>query len=115
MIREILNGAQRVLVLEEQGSAVGFPCPRRFGHGYVIGPIVAANLAQAQLLVSQLLSGLYRQFVRIGSACAAGLAPWLNIEAMVQVDTPVRLHKGAPCQGDSGAVKTFGLMSQAMS
>ncbi|CCG87631.1 GNAT family N-acetyltransferase [Erwinia piriflorinigrans] len=114
LIGQLLASAQRVLILEEDDMAAGFAGLRRFGHGYAIGPVVAAHLMQAQLLIGQLLRGLEGQFVRIDSGGTAGLALWLNELGMVQVDAPTTMYKGKPWQPEAGGMHTFGLMSQAM-
>ena len=114
LITHLLDGAERFLVLEENGTAAGFACLRRFGHGYAIGPVVARHLANARLLVSELLSGLAGEFVRIDTDRAAGLGPWLNTLGLPEVDAPTTMVKGQPWQPESGGMQVFGLMSQAM-
>jgi predicted N-acetyltransferase YhbS len=114
LITHLLDSAERFVVLEENGTAAGFASLRRFGHGYAIGPVVASNLANARLLVSELLSGMSGQFVRIDTDHSAGLGPWLNELGLVEVDAPTTMVKGQPWQLESGGMQAFGLMSQAM-
>lgn len=114
LITHLLDSAERFVVLEENGTAAGFASLRRFGHGYAIGPVVASNLANARLLVSELLSGMSGQFVRIDTDRSAGLGPWLNELGLVEVDAPTTMVKGQPWQRESGGMQAFGLMSQAM-
>lgn len=114
LITHLLDSAERFVVLEENGTASGFASLRRFGHGYAIGPVVASNLANARLLVSELLSGMSGQFVRIDTDRSAGLGPWLNELGVVEVDAPTTMVKGQPWQLESGGMQAFGLMSQAM-
>jgi predicted N-acetyltransferase YhbS len=114
LITHLLDSAERFVVLEENGTAAGFASLRRFGHGYAIGPVVASNLANARLLVSELLSGMSGQFVRIDTDRSAGLGPWLNELGVVEVDAPTTMVKGQPWQLESGGMQAFGLMSQAM-
>lgn len=114
LITHLLDSAERFVVLEENGTAAGFAILRRFGHGYAIGPVVARNLANARLLVSELLSGMSEQFVRIDTDRSAGLGPWLNELGLVEVDAPTTMVKGQPWQPESSGMQAFGLMSQAM-
>lgn len=114
LITHLLDSAERFVVLEENGPAAGFASLRRFGHGYAIGPVVASNLANARLLVSELLNGMSGQFVRIDTDRSAGLGPWLNELGLVEVDAPTTMVKGQPWQLESGGMQAFGLMSQAM-
>lgn len=114
LIANLLDSVERFLVLEENGTAAGFACLRRFGHGYAIGPVMARSLPNAKLLVSELLSGAGGQFVRIDTDRSSGLGPWLTELGMVEVDAPVTMYKGVPWQPESGGMQAFGLMSQAM-
>ncbi|CAO96431.1 GNAT family N-acetyltransferase [Erwinia tasmaniensis] len=114
LIDQLLSSAQRVLILEEDGRAGGFAGLRRFGHGYAIGPVVAAGRGQARLLIARLLSGLEGQFVRVDSNGTAGLDRWLSELGMMQVDAPITMYKGQPWRPQAGGMQTFGLMSQAM-
>lgn len=114
LIDQLLSSAQRVLILEEDGRATGFAGLRRFGHGYAIGPVVAAERGQARLLIARLLSGLEGQFVRVDSNGTAGLDTWLSELGLMQVDAPITMYKGQPWRPQAGGMQTFGLMSQAM-
>jgi len=112
LIASLYDSAERFLVLEECGEVAGFAALRRFGHGFAIGPIVCRDLPQAQVLVSELLSGLEGEFVRIDTDSESGLGDWLTTLGMVQVDAPVTMYKGAAWQPQG--IRAFGLMSQAM-
>ncbi|MBD8213464.1 GNAT family N-acetyltransferase [Erwinia persicina] len=114
LIANLLDSAERFLVLEENGTAAGFACLRRFGHGYAIGPVIARSPGNAKLLVSQLLSGVSGQFVRIDTDRSAGIGPWLTGLGLVEVDTPVTMYKGVPWQPETGGMQAFALMSQAL-
>lgn len=112
LIASLYASAERFIVLEEQGSVGGFACLRHFGHGYVIGPIICHNLPQAKVLVSELLSGLSGQFIRIDTDSEYGLGDWLNTLGLAQVDCPTTMVRGSRWQPEG--VRAFGLMSQAM-
>ncbi|WP_147198681.1 GNAT family N-acetyltransferase [Pantoea sp. CCBC3-3-1] len=112
LIASLLDCAERFIVLEEQGNVEGFACLRRFGHGYAIGPIICRSLPQAKVLVSELLSGLSGQFIRIDTDSEYGLGDWLNTLGLAQVDRPTTMVRGKAWQPED--VRAFGLMSQAM-
>jgi len=111
LIHYLLHHAQRNLLLEEQGIVQGFASLRRFGHGFLIGPVICRDLAAAKVLVSTLLMDLEGQFVRMDTPDQA-LSAWLNACGLHEVDGPVAMIRGVPWQ-PSGML-TFGLMSQAM-
>ena len=112
LIANLYASAERFIVLEEQGHVVGFASLRRFGHGYTIGPIVCRSLPQAKVLVSELLSGLLGQFIRIDTDSEYGLGDWLSTLGLAQVDCPTTMVCGKAWQPEG--VRAFGLMSQAM-
>lgn len=114
LIEELLVSAQQVLVLEQAGTICGFAAVRHFGHGYIIGPVIARHLPDAKLLVSQLLSHLNGQFVRIDTDTASDLGKWLSAQGIVRADTSAIMIKGTLWQPDSVEMQVFGLMSQAM-
>ncbi|MCW1875029.1 GNAT family N-acetyltransferase [Erwinia sp. INIA-01] len=114
LIANLLDSAERFLVLEENGAPAGFACLRRFGHGYAIGPVVARSAQSARALIGELLSGVSGQFVRIDTDRATGLGPWLNELGLVEVDAPVTMYKGDVWQPESGGMQAFALMTQAM-
>ncbi|WP_428943414.1 GNAT family N-acetyltransferase [Pantoea sp. FN060301] len=112
LIAMLLKSTARMLVLEAQGRVSGFACLRRFGHGYVLGPLICRDLPQAKALVSELLSGLQGQFVRMDTDSSYGLSPWLTSLGLIEVDRPTAMILGTPWQPDG--MLAFGLMSQAM-
>ncbi|MCU5772546.1 GNAT family N-acetyltransferase [Erwiniaceae bacterium BAC15a-03b] len=114
LIAALLGSEQPLLVLEQDGQPQGFACLRRFGHGYAIGPVIARDLASAQLLVTHLLSGISGQFVRIDTDASSGLGDWLTAQGLAKVDAPTTMVKGTPWQPAAGAMQVFGLMTQAM-
>lgn len=65
---EVLSGLlarSDIRVIERAGQVAGFAMRRRFGRGYVIGPITAKRASDAVALATSLLVDLYGQFVRI--------------------------------------------------
>lgn len=112
LIAMLLASARRFLLLERAGRIVGFACQRDFGHGQTIGPVIAEDLSQAKELVSELLSGMKGQFVRIDTDSSSGFGDWLNTLEMPQVDDPTLMIRGEPWQADG--MLSFALMTQAM-
>lgn len=117
---QLLASAVRVLLPKEDGRVVGFAGLRCFGHGYSIGPVVAAQPQQAQLLVREQLGDQGAQFVHIDRPVQAGLTSWLDrldrLDRLdkVQVDAPITTYKDKPWQPEAGGMQTLGLQSQSL-
>jgi GNAT superfamily N-acetyltransferase len=101
------------VVLDYQGEAIGFALIRRFGHGQVIGPVVAPDEAGARALIAHWLGSRSGQFIRIDVQDAVGLSPWLQSLGLAEVGTGEGMMRGMPPRGD-GTVTGFALVSQAM-
>ncbi|VEA65789.1 Uncharacterised protein [Serratia plymuthica] len=115
LLETLLSSAGQALVLERQGIVVGFAVCRRFGHGNMIGPVVAPDLASAIGLIDALCRPCTGQFVRVDTPQASSLSPWLVARGLPSVDTPAIMMRGAPHRPDPAAVQTFALVSQALS
>ena len=72
----------------------GYAALRRFGPGYVIGPVVANTLEAAQNLILYLLHRVPRHIVRIDIQEESGLAPWLENLGLMTVDRPTVMTRG---------------------
>ncbi|CAI0718758.1 GNAT family N-acetyltransferase [Serratia quinivorans] len=115
LLVELLAGAGQALVLERHGMAVGFALRRRFGHGSMIGPVVAPELADAVILIDALCHPCSGQFVRVDTPLATGLGEWLNQRGLPCVDTPTIMVRGTPHRPDCHLAQIFALVSQAWS
>jgi ribosomal protein S18 acetylase RimI-like enzyme len=109
------------VVLERDGEIVGFSVLRRFGRGYVLGPVVALrsrNDARAKALISYWLTRREDEFVRIDVPTETNLSDWLADQGLKRVDTCSKMVRNAPAGGHRGApdpvCRLYGLISQAM-
>jgi predicted N-acetyltransferase YhbS len=103
----------KCVVLERAGVAVGFSILRRFGRGFVIGPIVATDIAAARLLTAHWLHEKQGEFVRIDLLADAGLDDWLveyGLPLYGVVVTMVRGDKPVP----TGPSKLYAVVNQAL-
>ncbi|TPG61379.1 GNAT family N-acetyltransferase [Roseomonas nepalensis] len=112
LMRALLPVADGV-VLDRDGEAIGFSLIRRFGHGQVIGPVVAPDAAGARALIAHWLGSRPGQFIRIDVPGASGLSPWLEALGVAQVGGGEVMVRGAPPRGDSTRF-SFALVSQAL-
>jgi predicted GNAT family N-acyltransferase len=104
------NGS--TVVLERDYEAVGFALMRRFGHGRLIGPIVAPDLQGAQALATHWLGSNAGAFCRIDAVDATGFSEWLTEVGLPPVGSVTRMVRG-PFAGGSGPAQVFGISLQA--
>ncbi|WP_175945409.1 GNAT family N-acetyltransferase [Burkholderia pyrrocinia] len=109
------------VVLERDGEIAGFSVLRRFGRGYLIGPVVAPRSTGdtcARALIAHWLGGLENEFVRIDVPSGTSLPDWLDMQGLKRVDTCSKMVRNAPAAACGGALDPayglYGLVSQAM-
>lgn len=102
-----------VSVIERGGLISGYGCVREWGRGVVIGPIVAADAADARTLIASLAAPHVGRFVRIDVREATGLSPWFESIGLPQVDHVVSMALGDPPSTDPG-LRLFALSNQSL-
>ncbi|WP_313679327.1 GNAT family N-acetyltransferase [Pantoea vagans] len=112
LIDHLLRDSQTVILEDAQQQIQGFASLRRFGHGWAIGPVIAAVFPAAQALVASLMQSLQGEFLRIDTDAALPMAAWLESLGIPQVDAPTTMVRGTPWTPQS--MQAFGLMTQAM-
>jgi GNAT superfamily N-acetyltransferase len=83
-----------VVVIDRGGLVVGYAIARRWGRGYVIGPVAAESAEDAQRLILAQLSKLHGQFVRIDVYAEHGLGGWLTSLGLERVGGATAMVKG---------------------
>ena len=109
LIEHLLRDCQTVLLQDTQQQIQGFASLRRFGHGWAIGPVIAADFPMAQALVASLMQSLQG---RIDTDAELPMAAWLESLGIPQVDAPTTMVRGTPWTPQG--MQAFGLMTQAM-
>jgi len=112
MMPRLLEVAEGI-VLAKAGEMLGFAIFRRFGRGYVIGPVVAPDAPRAQALVSHWVAMHPGKFLRIDVYASMGLGPWLDAIGLPKVDTGVAMVKGKVPRRDP-ELHTYALVNQAL-
>ncbi|SEE92732.1 Acetyltransferase (GNAT) domain-containing protein [Burkholderia sp. WP9] len=109
------------VVLECDGEITGFSVLRRFGRGYVIGPVLALRShddLRAKALIGYWLAGRAGEFVRVDVPSGTSLPDWLIGQGLKRVDTVVKMVRNAPADMHTGEPdpvwRLYGLISQAM-
>jgi GNAT superfamily N-acetyltransferase len=102
-----------VKVIERGRAVSGYGCLREWGRGVVIGPIVAADAADARALIALLAAAHVGRFVRIDVPEAAGLSPWLETIGLPKVNHVVSMALGDLPRTDPGR-NLFALSNQSL-
>ncbi len=112
LMRALLDVSEGI-VLDRGAEPVGFALCRRFGHGRVIGPVVASDAARAQALIGHFVAIHEGTFVRIDVDHALGLHDWLAGLGLPRVDTALTMVRGeVPAR--RGEATSFGVVNQAL-
>jgi predicted N-acetyltransferase YhbS len=109
------------IALDRDGELLGFALFRRFGRGYAIGPVVAADspdCSRAKALIRHWLALNEGAFVRIDVPTGSGLSDWLIGLGLPRVDKVVKMVRNAEPSRVEGPPDTlfrqFGIINQAM-
>lgn len=113
LLLDALLGMAQTVVVERGGEVTGYGCARRWGRGYVIGPVIARDADDARAIIARLAAVHEGEFVRVDTTEACGLAPWLVEIGLPQVDRVVAMSLGAPPQPAPGAT-LFALSNQSL-
>jgi hypothetical protein len=100
-----------VVVLDQGGRVAGYVIARRWGRGYVIGPVAAESTQDAQRLILAQLSKLHGQFVRIDVHAEHALGGWLESLGLERVSHATAMVKGRPVS--DGPARMYALANQS--
>ncbi|MEM6303910.1 MAG: GNAT family N-acetyltransferase [Pseudomonadota bacterium] len=106
----LADNSEQAVIRGADGAISGYASCRRFGRGWVIGPVLARDIEQAKDLICFLGASKTGAFMRIDTETALGLTPWLGSLGLLRVASGTKMRKNA-C---SAPHATFGLFSQAL-
>lgn len=109
----VLAAESRTVVYTRDNEAVGFAMMRRFGHGWVIGPVVAPNVSIAKALILHWLAVKKDSFCRIDVTEESGLGPWVEGLGLTFAGS-VRTMARGPAPKPGGPARVFALAAQAL-
>lgn len=112
LIAHLIDDNQTVMLQDDAQQARGFASLRRFGRGWVIGPIIADSFHVAQALTAALMQGLKGEYLRMDTDAALPMAAWFESLGLSNVDSPVTMVRGDVWMPQG--MQAFGLMTQAM-
>jgi GNAT superfamily N-acetyltransferase len=112
-VLKALREVAECVVIDRYDELIGFAMLRRFGLGYVIGPVVAPDIDRGKALISHWTGTYAGAFVRIDVPASSGLGAWLDELGLLQVDTVATMVRGEAPQPD-GTVRQFAIVNQAI-
>ena len=106
-----------VMVLDQGNGASAYACVREFGHGVVIGPVVAGGAnaeAHAKRLIAALAGPHQGRFVRLDVSEESGLSAWLTELGLPCVGQAQPMVRGDQASiPTDGATRLFALANQS--
>jgi len=113
VIKQLMTVAHAVAI-DRYGELIAFAALRKFGLGYVIGPVVAPDIERAKALIAHWAGVRAGNFARVDVPGGSGLGPWLTDMGLVQVDETVTVMvRGEPPRPEA-SVTRFALLSQSL-
>ncbi len=113
VIKHLLTAAD-VVAIDRYGELVAFAALRKFGLGYVIGPVVAPDADRAKALIAHWAGAQAGSFVRVDVPGSSGLSPWLTEMGLVQVEeTVISMARGEPPRPEP-SITRFALLSHSL-
>ncbi|WP_114973560.1 GNAT family N-acetyltransferase [Rhodoferax ferrireducens] len=113
VLKHLMDVADTVAI-DRYGELIAFASLRKFGHGYVIGPVVAPDAERAKVLIAHWAGTHAGAFVRLDVPGSSDLSPWLTEMGLVQVEATVHaMARGEPPRPDP-SVTRFALLSQSL-
>lgn len=113
VLKHLLNVANCVAI-DLCDDLIGFAAVRKFGLGYVIGPVVAPDIGRAKALIAHWVGSYAGSFVRVDVPGKYGLSPWLIEMGMVQVEKTVPAMVRGELPRPDPAITQYALLSQAL-
>lgn len=101
-------------VIRRDGRVSGFAALRAFGRGEVIGPVVAAEIDDAKLLIAHFIAKRPGRFLRVDTTADTGLSPWLVEQGLAHVGGGIAMVKPPIQRPADPAAVTFSLANQAL-
>ena len=113
VIQHLLT-VSKAVAIDRHGELIAFAALRKFGHGHVIGPVIAPDVDRAKSLIAHWVGAHAGSFMRVDTPDSSGLSAWLTDMGLTQVDEMVQeMARGEPPTFDPAATR-FALLSQSL-
>jgi predicted N-acetyltransferase YhbS len=113
VIKQLLTVAD-IVAIDRYGELIAFAALRKFGLGYVIGPVVAPDADRAKALIAHWAGTHAGSFVRVDVPGSRALGPWLTEMGLVQVDETVHAMVRGESPRPDPSITRFALLSQSL-
>lgn len=113
VIKHLLTVAD-IVAIDRYGELIAFAALRKFGLGYVIGPVVAPDVDRAKALIAHWAGTQAGSLVRVDVPGSSGLSPWLTEMGLVQVDETVNSMARGESPRPDPSITRFALLSQSL-
>lgn len=113
VLKQLMSVAD-IVAIDRYGELIGFAALRKFGHGYVIGPVVAPDAERAKALIAHWAGTHAGAFVRVDVPDTSGLSPWLTEMGLVQVEATVHTMARGEQPHTDPSIKRYALLSQSL-
>jgi predicted N-acetyltransferase YhbS len=110
---ETLAANAHTMVLTRDGQTVGFAQVRRFGQGWLVGPVVAPDPGGAKALILYGLRAHAGTFCRLDVTGGSGLSEWLEEIGLPRVDSVKTMARGRSPDRDPG-ISVHAIAAQAL-
>jgi predicted N-acetyltransferase YhbS len=110
---ETLAANAHTMVLTRDGQTVGFAQVRRFGRGWLVGPVVAPDPGGAKALILYGLRAHAGTFCRLDVTGGSGLSEWLEEIGLPRVDSVKTMARGRSPDRDPG-ISVHAIAAQAL-
>jgi GNAT superfamily N-acetyltransferase len=113
VLKSLMDEAD-IVAIDRYGELIGFAALRKFGLGYVIGPVLAPDAERAKALIAHWAGTHAGSFVRVDVPDSGGLSPWLTAMGLIQVEaTVIAMARGEPPRPEP-SITRFALLSQSL-
>jgi predicted N-acetyltransferase YhbS len=112
LFERLADGAHTV-VLTRDHRTIGFAQIRRFGRGWLVGPVVAPDPEGAKALMRRGLQIQAGTFCRLDVTGDSGLSEWLQDIGLPRVDSVKTMARGRRASPDPG-ISVFAIAAQAL-
>jgi len=94
MLKALAKVGKASVLRDDDGGVRGYAVCREFGHGHVIGPVIAQDADEAAALIAHAMADLSGRFVRVNTSARSGLGEWLEARGLEQVGTEEAMVRG---------------------